>query len=103
MSEKQPMNEKRALFSVGRSVSAGQRLPPRRSLQLVIITAILGVVVLATVIGYLQQWLWMGQLGYAGVFWTPLATKWAMFCSAFSFAFVYLWLNRSRSFHSELD
>jgi uncharacterized membrane protein (UPF0182 family) len=35
----------------------------------------------------------MRQLDYAGIFWTLLSVQWAMFCSAFVFAFLYLWVN----------
>jgi hypothetical protein len=41
----------------------------------------------------LEKWLWMRQLDYVGIFWTLLSVQWAMFCSAFVFAFLYLWIN----------
>jgi uncharacterized membrane protein (UPF0182 family) len=35
----------------------------------------------------------MRQLDYAGIFWTLLSVQWAMFCSAFAFTFLFLWIN----------
>jgi uncharacterized protein len=35
----------------------------------------------------------MRQLDYTGIFWTLLSVQWVMFCSAFVFAFLYLWIN----------
>jgi uncharacterized membrane protein (UPF0182 family) len=51
------------------------------------------IVILAVVSGAIQKWLWMRQLDFAGIFWTLLAVKWQMFCSAFVVAFLYLWIN----------
>src|SRR5579871_6376411 len=57
----------------------------------------IAVVVLAALVfglpGYLQQWLWMRQLGYLGIFWTLLSVQWIMFAAAFAFAFLFLWIN----------
>ena len=58
-----------------------------------IVAAVLFVVVLVGIAGNLEQWLWMRQLNYAGIFWTLLSVQWAMFCSAFVVAFLYLWIN----------
>jgi hypothetical protein len=58
---------------------------------------VLAAIFLAVIAGYVQKWLWMRQLGYAGIFWTLLSIKWAMFCSAFAFAFLYLWINLRRA------
>jgi uncharacterized membrane protein (UPF0182 family) len=49
-------------------------------LRLIIGTAILLIVVLAGIAGYLEKWLWMRQLHYTGIFWTILSVQWAMFC-----------------------
>ena len=35
----------------------------------------------------------MRELDYAGIFWTLLSVQWGMLCSAFVFAFLYLWIN----------
>jgi len=64
-----------------------------RPLKLIIIAAVVLIVLLAIVAGWLQKWLWMQQLGYTGVFWTILSVKWALFCAAFVVALPYLWIN----------
>jgi hypothetical protein len=48
---------------------------------------------LVSIAGIVEKWLWMRQLGFVDIFWTLLAVRWAMFCSAFVLAFLYLWLN----------
>jgi hypothetical protein len=58
-----------------------------------IAAAVLLVAVLVGIAGYLEKWLWMQQLDYTGIFWTLLSVQWGMFCSAFVFAFLYLWIN----------
>ena len=58
-----------------------------------IVAAFLLIAVLVGIAGYLEKWLWMRQLDYTGIFWTLLSVQWAMFCSAFVFAFLYLWIN----------
>jgi uncharacterized membrane protein (UPF0182 family) len=51
------------------------------------------VVVLSTVLGLVQKWLWMRQLDYAGIFWTLLSVKWGIFGVALIVSVFYLWLN----------
>ena len=58
-----------------------------------IAAAVLLIIVLGIITGYVEKWLWMRQLGYAGIFWTLLSVQWIMLCSAFVFAFLYLWIN----------
>ena len=58
-----------------------------------IIAAVLFIFFLVGIAGYLEKWLWMRQLDYTGIFWTLLSVQWVMFCSAFVFAFLYLWIN----------
>ena len=67
--------------------------PSRHLLRLMIAAAVLLIVVLVGIAGYLEKWLWMRQLDYTGIFWTLLSVQWVMFCSAFVFAFLYLWIN----------
>jgi uncharacterized protein len=71
------------------------RMPPpfRHLFRPLIAAAVLFVVVLVSIAGYLEQWLWMRQLDYVGIFWMLLSVQWVMFCSAFVFAFLYLWIN----------
>src|SRR5271170_5319230 len=65
----------------------------RHPLKTMIVAAILLIAVLVGIADYVQSWLWMRQLNYVGIFWTLLSVQWAMFCSAFVFAFLYLWIN----------
>ena len=58
-----------------------------------IIAAVLFIFFLVGIAGYLEKWLWMRQLDYTGIFWMLLSVQWLMFCSAFVFAFLYLWIN----------
>ena len=50
-------------------------------------------VALIAIPGFLQKWLWMRQLDYAGIFWTLFSVKVGLTCAAFAFAFLFLWLN----------
>ncbi len=67
--------------------------PSRHLPRLVIAAAVLLIVILVGFGGYIEKWLWMRQLDYIGIFWTLLSIQWAMFCLAFVFAFLYLWIN----------
>ena len=67
--------------------------PPRHLPRLVIAAAVLLIVILVGFGGYIEKWLWMRQLDYASIFWTLLSIQWPMFCLAFVFAFLYLWIN----------
>jgi len=80
-------------FAGGNGGVAGNHLPFRHLLSLLIAAAFLLILVLGIITGYLEKWLWMRQLNYAGIFWTLLSVRWAMLCSAFVFAFLYLWVN----------
>jgi uncharacterized membrane protein (UPF0182 family) len=93
MIERQRIAEQSGPFG-GRKGSAPEKHPPfRHLLRLIIAAAVLLIIVLGIITGYLEKWLWMRQLDYAGIFWTLLSVQWAMFCSAFVFAFLYLWVN----------
>jgi uncharacterized protein len=59
----------------------------------VIAVVVLLIIVLGIITGYVEKLLWMRQLDYADIFWTLLSVQWAMFCSAFVFAFLYLSIN----------
>ena len=52
--------------------------------------------------GYVEQWLWMRQLDYVGIFWTLLSVQWAMGILAFGLAFVFWWLNLRRAVHVDI-
>jgi uncharacterized protein len=93
MIEKRTIAEQPGPFA-GKKGSAPEKHPPfRHLLGLVIAAAVLLVIVLGIITGYVQKWLWMRQLDYAGIFWTLLSVQWAMFCSAFVLALLYLWIN----------
>jgi uncharacterized membrane protein (UPF0182 family) len=62
-------------------------------LRSLIVAAFLLFAVLVGAAGYLEKLLWMRQLDYIGIFWTLLSVQWAMLCSAFVVAFLYLWIN----------
>jgi len=62
---------------------------------IVIAIGVLGIISL-DLTSYLVQWLWMSELKYEHVFWTILSVQWMMFCVAFIFAFLYLWINLSQ-------
>ena len=72
---------------------SGMRPPSRNLLRPIVLAAVFLIVVAVSIASYLEKWLWMRQLDYAGIFWTLLSVQWAMFCSAFVFAFLYLWIN----------
>jgi uncharacterized protein len=93
MSEKPTRDERAKLPTLRRDSAIGRRRPPRNPLWLAMFAAVLLVVVLVAIAGTVEKWLWMRQLDYAGIFWTLLSVQWAMFCSAFVFAFLYVWVN----------
>ncbi len=77
----------------GKAVGDGRIFQRWRPLKLIIVAAVVLIVLLAVIAGWMQKWLWMQQLGYTGVFWTILSVKWALSCAAFVVAFLYLWTN----------
>ena len=78
----------------GKKGSAFAPHPPfRHLLRLLIAAAVLLILVFGIITGYLEKWLWMRQLNYTGIFWTLLSVQLAMFCSAFAFTFLFLWIN----------
>jgi len=50
-------------------------------------------IALIAIPGFLQKWLWMQQLDYAGIFWMLFSVKVGMVCGGFAFALLFLWLN----------
>ena len=93
MIEKRAIAEQPRPFAGKKGSAPGKHPPFRHLLRIMIAAAVLLIIVLGIITGYLEKWLWMRQLDYAGIFWTLLSVQWAMFCSAFVFAFLYLWVN----------
>ena len=93
MTEKPIIAEQPGPFAGKKGSAPGKHPPFRHLLRLVIAAAVLPIIVLGIITGYAEKWRWMRQLDYAGIFWTLLSVQWAMFCAAFVFAFLYLWLN----------
>jgi hypothetical protein len=85
--------EQPRLFAGEKGSATGKHPPFRHLLRLMIAAAVLLIIVLGIITGDVEKWLWMRQLDYAGIFWTLLSVQWAMFCSAFVFAFLYLSVN----------
>ena len=65
----------------------------RLFMQVVIPGLILLAIAVGMVTGYLEQWLWMDQLHYAGVFWKLFSVQWTMYAAAFVGVFAFIWLN----------
>jgi uncharacterized membrane protein (UPF0182 family) len=64
-----------------------------RTLKLVILAVIILIALLTVISGLIQKGLWMGQLGFSGIFWTLLSLRWGLFGAAFIVALLYLWIN----------
>ena len=93
MIEKRTIAEQPRPFASEKGSITGKHPPLRHLLRLIIAAAVLLIIVLGITTGYVEKWLWMRQLDYAGIFWMLLSVQWAMFCSAFVFAFLYLSVN----------
>ena len=76
-----------------RTVAVNYRFPRWRPLKFIVVAAFALFVVVAFIPGWIQKWLWMRQLGYAGVFWTIWSVRWEMFAAAFVVALLYVGLN----------
>ncbi len=78
----------------------GRRFDPpasHRTLRLVTQYITPGMFVLLIAIGvvtfYLEQWLWMKQLLYTGIFRTMFSVQWTMYIASFAIVFSLVWLN----------
>ncbi len=76
-----------------RSVVVNYRFPRWRPLKSIIAAIVLLIALVAFIPGWIQKWLWMRQLGYAGVFWTIWSVRWELFAAAFVVAFLYFGIN----------
>ncbi len=93
MVEKRTMFAQPRRFAGGNGSAVGTHPAFRHLLRSLIAAAVLLIFVLGIITGFLKKWLWMRQLDYTGIFWTLLSVQWAMFCSAFAFTFLFLWIN----------
>jgi uncharacterized membrane protein (UPF0182 family) len=89
MSEEPEYNEPRML--PGRGNGPSFRLG--RPIRLLLVAAIIILAILTVLSGLIQKGLWMGQLGYLGIFWTILSVRLELFAVAFVIAFLYLRIN----------
>jgi uncharacterized membrane protein (UPF0182 family) len=64
---------------------------PQPIVLLVILVVTLGV--LAQVVPFYTDWLWFGEVGYLGVFWTTLSLRGALFTAVAVGVLVFLWAN----------
>jgi len=93
------MNENRTVAEQGNRIASekvsagGTRSPYLHLLRPIIIASVIAVFIVVGITDYIEKWLWMRQLDYIGIFWTLLSVQCAMFCAAFVFAFLYLWIN----------
>jgi uncharacterized membrane protein (UPF0182 family) len=62
-------------------------------LRFLLPAAILFFIAFGMITGYLQKWLWMGQLHYTGIFWRLFSVQWTMFAAAFLVVFLFLAIN----------
>ena len=90
MSDNPTVSGHRALYESRHRGTSERR--PQRGIWVWIVAAIF-LVVAVELAGYLEQWLWMRQVNYVGIFWTLLSVQWLMSAAAFVFAFLYLWIN----------
>jgi uncharacterized membrane protein (UPF0182 family) len=87
----------------GRTVGPRRTVRPvshrwiRILVQLVIPGVILAIIALSMITGYLEKFLWMGQLHYTGIFWKLLSVQWTMYIVSFAGVFFFLWLNLRRA------
>jgi uncharacterized membrane protein (UPF0182 family) len=58
-----------------------------------IAAVIVALIILSTISGLIERWLWMRQLGYQGIFWRILTMQWALFGVAFIGVFLYVGIN----------
>ncbi len=89
MTERSTHGERPRLLTLGMRRASR----PGRPLRLILVAAVVLIALLVVISGWIQKGLWMGQLGYSGVFWTLLALRCELYGAAFVVAFLYLWIN----------
>ncbi len=69
-----------------------------RRIQLIVLLAVLGMAVVAPSLATIYtDWLWFGETGYQGVFWTSLTTRLLLGIGAAAFAFLFVYVNLRHS------
>src|SRR5208337_109277 len=76
-----------------RAIIVNYHLPRWRPLKSIIAAVVLLIALMAIIPGWVQKWLWMRQVGYAGVFWTIWSGRWELFVAAFVVTLLYLGIN----------
>ena len=76
-----------------RAVVVNYRFPRWWPPRFIIAAVVVLIALMAIIPGWVQKWLWMRQVGYAGVFWTIWSVRWELFAAAFVVALLYLGLN----------
>jgi uncharacterized membrane protein (UPF0182 family) len=72
----------------------GSRRTRRRIITAVIVAAVLLVLAFGSrILGLYVDWLWFGEVGFRGVFWTRIWAQLLVGLAAFAAFFVILWLN----------
>ena len=72
---------------------AGLVLPMPGRITAIAAAIVATVLIVLGLTGYVEKWLWMSQLDYAGIFWKVLSVQCAMGLVAFIVVFGFLWLN----------
>ena len=65
----------------------------RRGIAVAIAIIVACLIVLGFARDFLVDWSWFSSLGFAGIFWTIVAAKWALFAVVFVATAALLWLN----------
>jgi uncharacterized membrane protein (UPF0182 family) len=68
-------------------------LTGKNLLWLAAAAVVVGLVLVSEAASWIVEWLWMGGLGYAGVFWRIITAKLVLFAAAFAAVFLYFWVN----------
>ncbi len=93
--EKPTHGEQPRLLAGEKGRFAGNYPIPRRwrPLKIITVAAVVFILLLTVISGWIQKGLWMREVGYSGVFWTLLFLQWKLFCAAFVVALLFLWIN----------
>jgi uncharacterized membrane protein (UPF0182 family) len=68
--------------------------------QAIIPAAIIILIAIGMITGYLEKWLWMDQLHFSGIFWKLFSVQWTMYAVSFAVVFLFLWINLRQAFRN---